>query len=147
MTKSGSNSPIFSLWGGIFVLILWVIPSLGYGADLLQEGQRAPAPVIYFDNTTSIRLLEEVEECRILEEEILVLREYNHNLLKTEKIHLERISDLEASQEELRSLAEEAARNAKLAREQAGGRWYEKIYRAGKWIGIGILVGFAAGNL
>jgi hypothetical protein len=86
--------------------------------------------------------------CRIVQEEnvkLQLLDDKNSQLdeirKEREALLRERIGFLEQQQVELIRLNDQALKVGK----QAGAKWYQELFTAGKWIGLGILVGFAAG--
>jgi hypothetical protein len=113
----------------LVALLPLLAPSPCPAAEVLSRGQPAPADGIFFDEATSVRLLREVEEGRICREEVAAQDALLVNL-----------------QAELRE-REEKDREWRRALDAAkqGGSWWEKTKVAGKWIGIGIAVGFVAG--
>ena len=115
-------------------------------------GGAAEVPGIFFELADSPRLLQEVEMCRT---EIPRLREKNNLLThlnekneqldeirkEREALLRERIAFLEQNNRDLIRLNDQAIKTADLARKAGGGTWYEQLFTAGKWIGLGILVG------
>jgi len=133
---------IFALYGAILLCLSTPLPA----AEPLSEGQAAPAAGVFFDTLTSYRLLDELEQCRIIKQEAFVLRELDKTNERMVKVLEERIKILEKNQADLLRMNEAALKNAEEARKVAGGKWYEKLWDTGKWIGLGILVGLAAGG-
>lgn len=117
-----------------------------WGAELIGEGQPAPFNGVIFDTLTSFRLLDELEQCRIIKQEASVLRELDKTNERLVKVLEERIHILEKNQADLLRMNEAALKNSEEARKVADGKWYEKLWDTGKWIGLGILVGLAAGG-
>jgi hypothetical protein len=104
---------------------------------------------VIFDGPGSGRLLKEVESCR---EELPLLRAISEKDAQLDEIRVEReallrerISFLEKQQGELLRMNDQAIKTADLARKTGGGTWYERLFTAGKWIGLGIVLGFVGG--
>lgn len=88
-------------------------------------------------------MLEELEQCRITDQEVEALRSLVRNHEEMERIYKARIEMLEKNQRDLLRMNDAALKNAEIARETAGGKWYEKAFDTGKWIAVGVLFGLA----
>lgn len=88
------------------------------------------------------RLLEEVETCREL---VPMLRSLAERDAEVERLQKERIRTLEGQNEELLAINEAAIKQAELAEKAGRGSWWERAMNAGKWIGLGVVLGFAVG--
>jgi len=88
------------------------------------------------------RLLEEVETCREL---VPMLRSLAERDAEVERLQKERIRVLEGQNEELLAMNEAAIKQAELAEKAGRGSWWERALNAGKWIGLGVVLGFAVG--
>jgi hypothetical protein len=95
-----------------------------------------------FDAGQSDRLLEEVEVCR---EQLPALRDLVTKDAEVDQIQRERIKTLEEQRTELIAMNEAAIKQAELAQKAGKGSWWERGLAAGKWIGLGIVLGFVAG--
>ncbi len=134
-----------AIWG-----VLTLTPPVPcFSAEVATGSAIAPAPGIIFDYPGSDRLLEEVESCR---EELPILRALEEKTAaldeirkEREDLYRERIKFLETQQAELLRMNDQAIKTADLAQKSGGGTWYEQLFTAGKWIGLGILVGFVVG--
>jgi hypothetical protein len=116
-------------------------------ADDATAPRDASAPGVFFDAGQSDRLLEEVEACRaqlpLLRELAAKDEQLDEIRIEREALLRERIAFLERQQTELLRMNDQAIRQAELARKTSGGAWWEQALAAGKWIGLGILLGFA----
>jgi len=130
----------------LFLLIITLIfPIVAEGAELLLPGQPAPGKGIFFDNSTALRLLEELEECRDVKEELEKYRKLDEVQLALDKVReeekallLQRISFLEKNQEELYKLLDTAVKTAEKV--SKGPSLTEKVFDAAGWMGIGVLI-------
>jgi len=143
------KSPCAPLWATIFFMA-WV--GIGGADSSLPAPTGGTGPGMFMDLPSSDRLLEDVESCRVIREENSVLYRLNEKNEQLEEIRKEReallrerIDFLERQQGELLRMNEQAIKTADLARKAGGGTWYEQLFTAGKWIGLGILLGFVAG--
>jgi len=100
------------------------------------------AGTLCFDQGQADRLLEETEKCR---EQLPALRDLVAKDAEVEKLHLERINTLEEQREELLTMNAAAIKQAELAQKAGKGSWWERVLAAGKWIGLGVVIGFVAG--
>ena len=133
----------------ISCLFLALMPSLVFGADL----PAAPtgvivAPQICTDRSTSLLILKDLEMCRSEKAANVTLRALNekHEQLdeirrEREALLRERIDFLKEQNGELLRMNEAAVKMA----DQARPKWYEQAFTAGKYIGLGIIVGLAIG--
>jgi len=128
------------------LLVLAPIPC--FSGDPPVGAQDVNRAGLFIDLPTSDRLLGDLEMCRIVREEnvkLQLLDDKNSQLdeirKEREALLRERIGFLERQQGELIRLNDQALKVGK----QAGAKWYEELFTAGKWIGLGILVGFVAG--
>jgi hypothetical protein len=129
------------------VLLLCPVPC--FSAEIATGPASASAQGIIFDYQGSARLLEEVEACR---EDLPILRALEDKNAQLDEIrneredlYRERIKFLETQQAELLRMNDAAIRTANLARKAGGGAWYQELFTAGKWIGLGIVLGFVGG--
>lgn len=144
----GKSAAIFAITAAFLVL------GGGQGvraAELLKAGQGAPVPGVFFDIPTSVRLLEDVEQCRAVRNENLVLRrldEKNRELdqVRTEREALlrERIAFLEKQNQELISLNERMSKTMDVISKSEGGI-FDKLKNNFGYIGIGIGIGILIG--
>ncbi len=121
----------------ISFLILALLPSLVFGGDVSagpQDGSRAG---IIFEMADSDRLLGEIEMCRIVREENVLRKQLDEIRKEREALLRERIDFLKEQNGELHRLNDATREMAKMA----APKWYEELFQAGKWIGLGILVG------
>lgn len=146
------TSHLNALQSTIFFLILSFSPLCGYGGDIPTGAQGVNRAGIFFEMPDYPRLLEDLESCSGIREKNAVLsrlNEKNEQLeeirIEREKLLRERIGFLEAQQGELLRMNDQAIKTAELARKAGGGTWYEQLFTAGKWIGLGIALGFVAG--
>jgi hypothetical protein len=109
---------------------------------------------VFLMHPDSFRLLHELEQCRDTLDENDVLRALNQKANEMEGIRRERekllrqrIDFLEKQNAELLQMNEQAVEMAKAIRRESGGMWYQKLFEAGKYIGLGVLVGIAIGGL
>jgi hypothetical protein len=109
---------------------------------ILSLAAPAMAGEICFPAGQSSRLLEEVESCR---EELPLLRDLTAKGNDLAGIQAGRIVELEKERDTLLKMNEQARQAADDARKANTGSWWEQALKAGKWIGLGVLVGFAAG--
>jgi hypothetical protein len=132
------------------VLLLCPVPC--FSAEIATGTTSGPTSGVIFDYQGSVRLLEEVESCRVDLPILRALEDKNAQLdeirNEREDLYRERIKFLETQQAELLRMNDAAIKTADLARRSGGGSWWEQAFTAGKWIGLGILVGFigAAGK-
>ena len=126
-----------------------LVPMPCFSIEVATGPESAPAQGVIFDYPGSLRLLEEVESCRVDLSILRSLEEKNSQLdeirIERENLYRERIGFLEKQQGELLRMNDQAIKTADLARKSGGGSWYEQLFTAGKWIGLGILVGFVVG--
>lgn len=134
-----------AFWG---ILIL-LLPMPCFPAEIATGPTSAPVQGVFFDTQSSLRLLEEVEFCRVDLPILRSLEEKNAQLdeirKEREDLYKERIKFLETQQGELLRMNDQAIKTADLARKSGGGTWYEQLFTAGKWIGLGIVLGFVGG--
>lgn len=128
-------------------VLLAAAPAPRIFAGDATEPRGAPGPGVIFDAAQSDRLLEEMEACRaqlpLLRELVSRDEQLDEIRIEREALLRERIGFLEKQQAELLRMNDQAIRQAELARKTAGGSWWEQALAAGKWIGLGILLGFA----
>ena len=131
-------------------VLLLAAPVPGFPWDAATGGQDGPAAAVIFDPPASDRLLEEVEACRAQLPLLRDLVEKDGQLdevrVEREALLRERIAFLEKQQAELLRMNDQAIKQADMARKVGGGSWWEQVLAAGKWIGLGIVLGFAAGQ-
>ena len=139
------------IWADIALccVLLLLMPMPCFPADLATGTDSTSSRGIFFDSSSSDRLLAEVEACRITLPILRSLEEKNAQLdeirKEREDLYRERIKFLETQQAELLRMNDQAIKTADLARKAGGGSWYEQLFTAGKWIGLGIALGFVAG--
>lgn len=135
-------------------IFLGVWAGIGGAETILLPPRDGGGAGILIDIADSYRLLQEVEMCRT---EIPRLREKNGILThlndkneqldeirrEREALLRERIAFLEQQQGELLRLNEAAIRQSDMARKATP--WYMEMIQAGKYIGLGVLLGFAIG--
>jgi len=130
--------------------------ALGIGhppiVDAVEGDSVRNSAILEIDLASGMRLLGELESCRVERAEIDTLRrldEKNSQLdevrVEREKLLRERIQFLESQQAELFKMNNQAIKAADLARKSGGGSWWEQLFTAGKWIGLGIALGFVVG--
>lgn len=139
---------------------LWLLApfliALGIGhppiVDAVEGDSVRNSAILEIDLASGMRLLGELESCRVERAEIDTLRrldEKNSQLdevrVEREKLLRERIQFLESQQAELFKMNDQAIKAADLARKSGGGSWWEQLFTAGKWIGLGIALGFVVG--
>jgi len=129
------------------VLLLCPVPC--FSAEVATGPTSATTSGVIFDYQGSVRLLEEVESCRVDLPILRALEDKNAQLdeirNEREDLYRERIKFLETQQAELLRMNDAAIKTADLARKSGGGSWYEQLFTAGKWIGLGIVLGFVGG--
>lgn len=143
----------------IAVFLLCGAISLGAGVRVGNANSVPPTPQggvlsggIFVELPESDRILEEIESCRIIREENAVLQSLNEKNEQLDEIRKERedllrerIVFLEKQQAELIRMNDAAIKTADLARKAGEGKWYEQLFTAGKWVGLGIVLGFIGG--
>jgi len=125
---------------GIVFLMIVVLAFPAGAAELLKPGESPSSPGVFFPHAASLRLLAEVEQCRV---ELPVLRDL---VAKDEELIRKldgRVVDLGKQNEDLKEMNKKALKTADDARKS--GPWYERMLSAGKWIAAGIVLGFVAG--
>ena len=134
-----------SFWCVLFLLC----PFPCFPAELATGVGSGSNSGVFFDNSASDRLLEDVEGCRAELPILRSLEEKNSQLdeirKERENLYRDRIGFLEKQQEELLRMNDQAIKTADLARKSGGGSWHEQLFTAGKWIGLGIALGFVMG--
>mgnify|MGYP001590156300 CR=1 FL=1 len=139
------------IWADVALgcVLLLLVPMPCFSAELATGAGSGPRQGVFFDTSASDRLLEEVEACRVDLPILRSLEEKNSQLdeirKERENLYRERIGFLEKQQGELLRMNDQAIKTADLARKSGGGSWYEQLFTVGKWIGLGILVGFVVG--
>ena len=132
---------------GCVLLLLCPFPC--FPAEVAPGTSLGPNQGVFFDHSGSVRLLEEVEICRSDLPLLRSLEAKNAQLdeirKEREDLYRERIKFLETQQRELLRMNDQAIKTADLARKAGGGTWYEQLFTAGKWIGLGIVLGFVGG--
>ncbi len=130
-------------------VLLVVAPLPCFAAEDATGAQDGPAPAVIFEGAASDQLLEEVEACRIqlplLRDLVAKDEQLDEIRVEREALLRERIAFLEKQQGELLRMNEAAIKNVELARKSAGATWYEQLFAASKWVGLGILLGFTVG--
>jgi len=97
---------------------------------------------ICFSEADGTRLLEEVEASRAYEkgaeESLSACSEEKHVLS-------ERVTELDGEVARAEKTIEDTRKAGEQAAKAANVPWYQRVLNAGKWIGLGILLGFAVG--
>lgn len=120
-----------------FVLVLLLSPA-AQGAELLFPG--TPQKGIFLPYDKALQILGEVESCRT---ELPMLRDLikkDEDIMKAQE---NRILDLGKENEELIKINQNSIAAAEKIKSSEP--WYNRVLSAGKWIGVGILIGFVAG--
>jgi len=124
-------------------LVAFLIPSLVFpagAAELLRPEESPSSLGVFFPHAASLRLLAEVEQCRV---EVPALRDL---VAKDDELIRKldgRVVELGKQNDDLSELNRKIIKAADDARKS--GPWYERALSAGKWIAAGILLGFIAG--
>ena len=151
VSGEGGIMQIRQIWADVALgcVFLLLCPFPCFPSELATGPGSAPTQGVFFDNSASGRLLQEVEGCRVELPILRALEDKNSQLdeirKEREDLYRERIKFLETQQTELLRMNDQAIKTADLARKSGGGTWYEQLFTAGKWIGLGILVGFVVG--
>jgi hypothetical protein len=131
-------------------VLLAIAPTPCFSAADATGAGDASGTAVIFDPPASDRLLEEIESCRAQLPLLRDLVETDGHLdeirVEREALLRERIAFLEKQQTELLRMNDQAIKQAEMSRKAGGGSWYEQLFAAGKWIGLGIALGFAAGR-
>ena len=135
-----------ALQSTISLLICLLMTSPAYPADLPagpKDGDRAPEICFPLkDGEGILRVLESYSACQEViraGEEALTSSDARASVLEARVLEQDReLTEARKVIEDTRKVGEEAAK-------AAAPKWYQRVLNAGKWIGMGILVGFVVG--
>jgi hypothetical protein len=140
------------------LIALWAAISLAAPTPLLFAGSATGASVgnaggeICFTIGDAMMMLRELEAAPAVKVEADACREWqiqeearDQTIAEGAQIREARIAELEKEKAAALVQAEENLKAGERAVKVAQGPWYQRVLSVGKWIGLGILVGFAAG--
>jgi len=140
------------------VFAIWATLSLPAITPRLYAGGPTGASVgntggeICFPLPEAEKVLRELEAAPAVKAEADACREWqaqeearDQAVAEEARIREARIAELEQEKTAALTQAEENLKAGERAVKVASGPWYQRVLSAGKWIGLGILVGFAAG--
>jgi len=119
------------------ILVLLVSP-VAQGAEIFFPG--TPGKGVFLPYDKALQILSEVESCRVELPLFRDLAQKDEEVIKTQE---NRILELGKENEELIKLNQNSIATAEKIRKSEP--WYSRVLSTGKWIAIGILVGFAVG--
>ena len=138
--------PQNALGSTIFLVFLLLMPSLGFGADLPAGAATGSNPAeICFPLQDGERILKDLEALPICREAVTAAEEaLTSSELRAETLD-NRIVEQDKELTDARKLVEDTRKAGEEAAKVASGPWYQKVLNAGKWIGLGIVLGFVIG--
>lgn len=127
------------------VISLLCPPALLWAADA-TGGILAPKTTeLCFPVEDAERILKDLEALPACQDAVQAVEYVLKSTEEIAKAQEERIVEQDRELKDARKLVDDTRKAGEEAAKLASGPWYQRVLNAGKWIGLGILVGFVGG--